>query len=76
MSEALKVVDEIQHNVGNLFHLLEVVSRILLEMPFERDGKRNTDLDRVVALTNIARDLADNTYEYIENNHVVLMRGP
>lgn len=57
-------LDDLDIDFGDLRGLLEATYAFLHEMPYERDGKRDTELDRVAALMRIALQFS----ELIERN--------
>ncbi|MGB3831199.1 MAG: hypothetical protein WA975_04965 [Mesorhizobium sp.] len=61
-------LDTVQGDVWHLFHLLDAIIDLLLEMDYERDGKRDHALDRIAALTWIARDEASFIGNSIDDN--------
>jgi hypothetical protein len=62
-------LDSIQSDVGNLYRLLDTVFDAVMDMDFgSEDGTRNHKLDRVAALTQIARDWAGSLDERIDTN--------
>lgn len=65
-------LDAVQSDVHHLYHLLDVAVEKLLDMPFERDGKRDVALDQFAALLWIARDRAEFIGKYIDENYCVL----
>lgn len=68
-------LDTVQGDVWHLFHLLDSVIDLLLEMPYERNGERDHALDRVSALTWIARDEAAHIGNSIDNNFQAIRFG-
>lgn len=52
-------LDDLQIDIGDLFRLLGNTYDVVHEMPYERDGKRDHELDQVAALLRIARDFAE-----------------
>ncbi|MER9484734.1 hypothetical protein NKI50_01890 [Mesorhizobium sp. M0563] len=56
-------LNDLQSDIGNLHHLLEVLYDQSTEQEFERDGKRNVLADQLCALAMIARDLAERMNE-------------
>lgn len=52
-------VDTVESDAMHLHDLLDVTFQLLQEMSFERDGKRDTELDRIASLMWIARDHAE-----------------
>ncbi|MER9574930.1 hypothetical protein NKI78_04655 [Mesorhizobium sp. M0400] len=56
-------LDDLQSDIGNLHHLLEVLYDQSTEQEFERDGKRVALADQICALAMIARDLAERMNE-------------
>lgn len=57
-------LDDLDIDFGDLRGLLDATYSILHEMPYERDGKRDTELDQVAALMRIALQFS----ELIERN--------
>lgn len=57
-------LDDLDIDFGDLRRLLEATYDILHEMPYERDGRRDKELDRVAALVRIAQQFS----EQIERN--------
>jgi hypothetical protein len=51
-------LDDLQIDVWDLNRLLTATYDIIHEMPYERDGQRDTELDRVASLLRIARDFS------------------
>jgi len=51
-------LDDLQVDVWDLYRLLTATYDIIHEMPYERDGKRDHELDRVASLLRIARDFS------------------
>lgn len=68
-------LNDVQADVWHLFHLIEATVDILREMPYERNGKRDVELDRVNSLTRIAQDLAERIGLDIDNNFHAIQRG-
>lgn len=56
-------LEDLQSDIGNLHHLLEVLYDQTLEQEFERDGKRLALADQICALTAIARDFTERMLE-------------
>lgn len=52
-------LDDLQIDIGDLSRLLGTTYGVIHEMPFEREGKRDHELDQVAALLRIARDFAE-----------------
>ncbi|RWM76683.1 MAG: hypothetical protein EOR81_21765 [Mesorhizobium sp.] len=52
-------LSDLQSDIGNLHHLLEVLYDQTGEQEFQRDGKRIALADQIHALAMIARDLAE-----------------
>jgi hypothetical protein len=61
-------LDTVQGDIWHLFHLLDTVVDLLLEMPYERNGKRDHGLDKIASLTWIARDEAAFIGNSIDDN--------
>lgn len=57
-------LDDLDIDFGDLRRLLDATYDILHEMPYERDGRRDEELDRVAALVRIAQQFS----EQIERN--------
>ncbi|KQT04134.1 hypothetical protein [Rhizobium sp. Leaf386] len=69
-------LNTVQSDVWHLYHLLDATMDLLMEMPYEREGKRDVDLDRIAALAWIARDRAQHIALDIDNNFHSIERGP
>lgn len=52
-------LDDLQIDVFDLHRLLVSTYDVIHEMPYERDGKRDHELDQVASLLRIARDFAE-----------------
>lgn len=52
-------LSDLQISADDLHQLLEAACDVLREMPHERDGERDTDLDRVSSLVRIAAERAE-----------------
>lgn len=51
--------DDVELDVGHLFHLIQVTLERIQDLPFVReDGSRNSELEEIHALLWIARDMA------------------
>lgn len=59
-------LDDLHSDVHHLHELLGAIKDILHEMPYERDGKRDVELDRVSALNWIATDRCHQLADLIE----------
>ncbi|TIO42559.1 MAG: hypothetical protein E5X81_20805 [Mesorhizobium sp.] len=59
MSAPSNDLNDLQSDIGNLHHLLEVLYEQTTEQEFVRDGKRTALADQIHALAMIARDLAE-----------------
>lgn len=59
MSDHSYNLDDLQIDVFDLHRLLVATYDIVHEMPYERNGERDHELDRVASLLRIARDFAD-----------------
>lgn len=68
-------LNTVQSDVWHLFHLIAATVDCLMEMTYERDGKRDRELDRVAALSWIARDFAEAIGKTIDNNFHAIERG-
>lgn len=62
-------------DIGDLHRLLVAVSDILYEMPYERDGERDSDLDRVASLVRISADFAARIDTNITDNFQAILEG-
>jgi hypothetical protein len=51
-------LDDLQVDVWDLHRLLIVTYDIIHEMPYERDGKRDDELDQVASMLRVARDFS------------------
>lgn len=60
---------DLHSDVHHLHDLLGTIKDILDEMPYERDGKRDVELDRVSALNWIATDRCCQLADLIENHY-------
>lgn len=61
---AAYTLDDLDIDFGDLRELLDATYDILHEMPYERDGRRDKELDRVASLVRIAQQFS----EQIERN--------
>jgi hypothetical protein len=61
---AAYTLDDLDIDFGDLRRLLDATYAILHEMPYERNGRRDEELDRVAALVRIAQQFS----EQIERN--------
>jgi hypothetical protein len=52
-------LDDLDIDFGDLRGLLDATYDILHEMPYERDGKRDNELDRVASLIRIAQQFSE-----------------
>lgn len=62
-------LDDLQSDTHHLYHLIDATIDLLMEMPFERDGARDHQLDRIAALAWIARDEAKRIATSIDDNY-------
>lgn len=69
MSTSKITLDDLQSDTHHLYHLLDATMDLLMEMPFERDGVRDHQLDRIAALAWIARDEAERIATSIDANY-------
>lgn len=67
-------LNTVQSDVWHLYHLLDTIMDQLMEMDYERDGKRDVALDRTAALAWIARDHAQHIGLDIDNNFHAIER--
>lgn len=57
-------LDDIRHDIGQLYRLLQVAVGIVIEMPHVlNDGRRDEEMDQLDALLCIARNMAKKTTE-------------
>ncbi|OQM76444.1 hypothetical protein [Manganibacter manganicus] len=56
---AAYTLDDLQIDVWDLHRLLITTYDIIHEMPYERDGKRDDELDRVASMLRVARDFSE-----------------
>lgn len=68
VDKAAPILDDIPYDVSRLRHLLDVALDLVTGMDFERNGRRDVDLDRVAALLSIARDQAAHIEAEIDRN--------
>lgn len=68
MSEQV-TLDTVHSDVWHLYYLLDAVMSDLMDMEYVRDGKRDVALDRVAALSWIARDQAERIGNAIGGNY-------
>lgn len=52
-------LDHLQIDIWDLNRLLTAAYDIIHEMPYERDGERDHELDQVASLLRIARDFSE-----------------
>ncbi|WP_027037564.1 hypothetical protein [Mesorhizobium ciceri] len=52
-------LDDLQIDIWDLHRLIAATYSIVHEMPYERDGKRDDELDRVASLLRIAQDFSE-----------------
>lgn len=52
-------LDDLQVDVWDLNRLLTATYDIIHELPYERDGHRDHELDRVASLLRVARDFSE-----------------
>lgn len=69
-------LDDLQSDTHHLYHLLDATIDLLMEMPFERGGTRDHQLDRIAALAWIARDEVQRIATSIDANYSHLRNGP
>lgn len=62
-------LDDLQIDVLDLNRLLVATYDVIHEMPYERDGKRDHELDRVASLLRIARDFSGRISQATEDNY-------
>lgn len=61
--------DDIVAELHDLTHLLSIATRVLEDMDYSAaDGTRNIELDRIAAMTRIARTKADLLMTEIDHN--------
>ncbi|PRD40670.1 hypothetical protein C5748_25740 [Phyllobacterium phragmitis] len=53
MSKA--ILDDFEIDFGDLRALIDAAYDVLRDMPYERDGKRDTELDRVASIIRVAQ---------------------
>lgn len=58
MTAASYNLDDLQIDVCDLHRLIAATYDIVHEMPYERDGKRDHELDRVASMLRIAQDFS------------------
>jgi hypothetical protein len=68
-------LDDLQSDAHHLYHLLDATIDLLMEMPFERHGVRDHQIDRIAALAWIARDEAERIAGAIDANYRHLKGG-
>jgi len=68
-------LDDIQSDVWHAYELLDTIVDTIMEMEFVRDGKRDHQMDRVSALTWIARDHLQQIGRMIDENFATIARG-
>jgi hypothetical protein len=61
-------LNHLDSDTAHLHELLDTIVDSIMDMSFERDGKRDTQLDRICALLWIARDLAGQLSQRITDN--------
>lgn len=61
--------DDLQIDIWDLHRLLIATYDIIHEMPYERDGKRDHELDSVASLLRIARDFAGRISTNTDSHH-------
>jgi len=64
----LRSVADLDADISRLHELLMATADVVIDMPFERDGVRDTHLDRACALLMIAVGLAGQASADIEAN--------
>lgn len=62
-------LDDLQIDVWDLHRLLVATYDVIHEMPYERDGKRDHELDRVASLLRIARDFSERISEATDTHY-------
>lgn len=67
--------DDLQIDVGDLHALLIAMYGILHEMPYEREGKRDEELDQVASLARVARDFAERISQSVDTHHTTIRTG-
>ena len=60
-------LDDLDIDFGDLRMLLDATYGILHEMPYERDGRRDEELDRVAALIRIAQQFSEQIERNLDN---------
>lgn len=65
-------LDDVQLAVTDLRVVLDVNKGLLLDMPFVRDGKRDTALDQVNSMVSVACTMAERIETMIEENYNVI----
>lgn len=65
----IATLDDIQAEVWHLLHLLEATRSALLDMDYERDGKRMHDLDQIAGLNCVACHFVEAIATGIDQNY-------
>lgn len=68
-------LNDVQMAVIDLRHLLEVNKALIVEMPFERDGKRDVALDQISSICSIACTMATALEDKLEKDFHVILGG-
>ncbi|KRB51811.1 hypothetical protein ASE04_09785 [Rhizobium sp. Root708] len=72
MAKTAFTLDDLQSDITHLTHILDEAVAKVLELDFEKDGKRNKPLDRLAAFLWIARDMAEAAEKNISENFKTL----
>lgn len=68
-------LDDLESCSHDLVHLLDLLLNHISDMPFERDGKRDTRMDQLFALARVSRCEVKRTAETIHRLNVVAKQG-
>lgn len=65
-------LNDLESDANHLYELIDTIMDSILDCEFVHNGKRDAKLDRVSALTWVARDLAHTLVQHIDKDAVVI----
>lgn len=68
-SEPIYSFSSLEIDLLDLSHLLVTLRDLISEQPFERDGERDEEMDRIAALSRISSDLAARLSQNVTKHH-------
>lgn len=65
-------LNDLESDANHLYEMIDTIMDSLLNCEFTRNGKRDAKLDRVAALTWVARDLAETLVRHIDSDGITI----